>query len=319
MFNVKEEVLSAENRIRNYIRETPLDCSIVLSQLTGAQVYLKHENMQYTNSFKVRGALNKLLSLTAEQRANGIVTASSGNHGAAVAYGLHQFNIPGIIFVPENASSAKVKNIRNYGAQLEFYATDCMQTEIYAREYANTHHKTYISPYNDLQVLGGQGTIAIELMKQLEKVDVIFVPVGGGGLISGIAGYVKAVSPTTKIIGCLPETSPALSASIAAGKIIEIETLPTLSDATAGNMELGSITFEISQKYVDDYVLVSEEEIKNAIIFSLKSQHCLIEGAAAVALAALLKTSSQWAGKNAVVILSGSNISFDTLKKIICE
>jgi len=317
MLDIKSEVLSAENRIRPYIRKTPLDLSVPLSKITRSNVYLKCENLQYTGAFKVRGAFSKLLSLTPSQRQQGVVTASSGNHGAAVACGLSKLKIPGIIFVPENASSTKVENIRNYEVPLEFYATDCMKTEMHALEYAKQHHMVYVSPYNDLQVIGGQGTIALELLDQLNDIDVILVPIGGGGLVSGIAGYIKSVSPKTKIVGCLPQNSPVMAESVKAGKIIEMETLPTLSDATAGGIEPDAITFDICKACVDDYILVSEDEIKNAIVMLIKSHHFLVEGAAGVALASLLKNADKFHGKNVVVILSGSNISLDTLKAVL--
>lgn len=314
--NIRDEVIAAESRIRSYIRETPLDFSLPLSKITNTKAYLKCENLQYTGSFKVRGALNKLLSLSPSQHQQGVVTASSGNHGAAIAFGLNKLNIPGIIFVPENASTTKVENIRNYDAQLEFYATDCMQTEMHAIDYAKRHNMIYISPYNDLQVIGGQGTIGHEILKMVAA-DVVLVPIGGGGLISGIAGYLKAVSSKTSIIGCLPANSPVMAESIKAGKIINMEVLPTLSDATAGGVEPDAMTFDICKNYVDDTILVSEQEIKDAILTLIKTQHLLVEGAAGVALAALLKNAKQFHGKNVVVVLSGANISLDTLKTVL--
>ena len=317
MLDIQNEVHIAENRIRSYIRETALDFSLPLSKITNTNVYLKCENLQYTGAFKIRGAFNKLLSLSPSQRQKGVVTASSGNHGAAVAFGLNKLNIPGIVFVPENASSTKVDNICNYEVPLESYATDCMQTEIYALEYAKQHNMIYVSPYNDLQVIAGQGTIALEITRQMNEVDFLLVPIGGGGLISGIAGYIKSVSPKTKVIGCLPENSPVMAESIKAGKIIDMETLPTLSDATAGGIEPDAITFDFCKEFVDDYILVSEQEIKEAIITLIKTQHLLIEGAAGVALASLLKNSKQFQGKNVVVVLSGANISLDALKTVL--
>lgn len=317
MFNIKKEVLIAEKRIRQHIRETPLDYSIALSHQTNANVFLKCENLQYTGSFKARGALNKLLSLTSSQREQGIVTASSGNHGAAVAFGLNKLNMDGVVFVPENTSSTKVDNIRNYTKNLKFYGTD-VQTEIYALEYAKQHNMIYISPYNDSQVIGGQGTIGLELMNQLDSIDAVFVVIGGGGLISGIAGYVKSINPTIKVFGCLPENSPVMAESIKKGKIIEMKTLPTLSDATAGGIEPGAITLDLCRQFVDDYISVSEEEIRNAIISTMKTQHLLIEGASGVALAAFLKESKKFREKNVVIILSGANISLETLKSILC-
>ncbi|HHT0593510.1 TPA: threonine/serine dehydratase [Legionella anisa] len=316
MFDVKTEVLKAENRIRSHIRETPLDFSIPLSKLTHVSLYLKCENLQYTGSFKVRGALNALLSLKKDQK-KGIVAASTGNHGAAIAYGLHQLNLRGVIFVPENVSPVKKENISFYNAPLRLYGKDCVETELQAIDYAQQHDMVYVSPYNNTQVIAGQGTIGIELMHQLDSMDVIFIPVGGGGLISGIAGYIKAVSPKTKIIGCLPENSPVMSESIKAGIIISMETLPTLSDATAGGMEPDSITFDLCREYADDFVLVSEKEIRSALLTVLKTQHLLVEGAAGVALAAFLKCAPYYQGKNAVVVLSGANISLETLRNVI--
>lgn len=322
MLDFKKKVITAEARIRQYIRETPLDYSVALSHETKSNVFFKCEHLQLTGSFKVRGAINKLLSLTSSERKRGVVTASSGNHGAAVAFGLDKLTLKGMIFVPENASSAKVQNIRNYTNNLRFYGRDCIETELYALEYAKQHERVYISPYNDLQVISGQGTIGLELSRQLEEIDTVFVPIGGGGLIAGIACYLKSTHPNINIIGCLPENSPVMSASIKAGYVVEMETLPTLSDATAGGIEPNSITFDLCNQFVDDYVLVSEEEIKNAIIHLMQTQHFLVEGAAGVALGAFLKAaksseSQKFQGKNHVVVLSGANMSLETLKSIL--
>lgn len=317
MFDIKNEVLIAETRIRTHIKQTPLDYSVALSRKTKTNVFLKCETLQYTGAFKVRGAINKLLSLTPAQREQGVVTASSGNHGAAVAFGLDKLHMKGTIFVPENASSAKLDNIRNYTNDLKFYGTDTMHTEMHALEYAKKHNMIYVSPYNDLQVIGGQGTIGLELVNQLDAIDAVFVPIGGGGLISGIAAYVKSVAPKVKVIGCLPANSPVMAESIKAGRIIEMESLPTLSDGTAGGIEPDSITFDICRQFVDDYILVSEEEIKNAVITMIKAQHLLIEGASGVVLAALLKEAKKFQGKNVALVLSGANISLDILKTIL--
>ncbi|RUR18245.1 threonine/serine dehydratase [Legionella sp. km535] len=317
MLDFKKEIIAAEHRIRSSIRETPLEHSLSISKLTQTQCYLKCENLQYTGSFKVRGALNTLLSLSPEQKRQGVVTASSGNHGAAVAFGIKKLNIPGLIFVPEHVSPTKADNIRQYDAQLKLYGTDCVQAEFHAIEYATLHQKTYISPYNNAQVIAGQGTLGLELLRQLNQIDVILVPVGGGGLISGIAGFIKAVSPRTKVIGCLPEHSPVMAESIKAGTIIEMNSLPTLSDATAGGIETGAMTFNLCQRYVDDWILVSEQEISNAIITLLQTHHMLVEGASGVALAALIKNAEHFSSQNVVVVLSGANIGLDTLKTIL--
>lgn len=319
MIDILNEVKTAHNRIKPYIRNTPLEHSTPFSKITGAHVYLKCENLQHTGSFKTRGAFNKLLSLSHKEREQGIVTASSGNHGAAVAYGLQTLNIIGKIFVPENTSKAKVANINNYNSPLEFYGNDCVLTETYAREYALTNDQIYLSPYNDLHVIAGQGTVALETLSQLPKIDAILVPVGGGGLISGIAGVVKALSPHTQVIGCLPENSPIMAESIAVNKIVDRATLPTLSDATAGGIESGAITFELCKRWVDDTILVSEFAIKAAITSMIQHHRMIIEGAAGIAVAALLSNMDRFRNKNVVLILSGANISLETLKSVLSE
>lgn len=318
MLDIKAEVLAAQQRIRSYIRMTPLKYSSVFSQITGCNAFLKLENLQFTGSFKVRGAMNKLLTLTPSQQAKGVVTASSGNHGAATAFGLHKLNLSGIIFVPENASQTKVKKIEELGANIQFHGLDSGLTEGFARSYAERHDMTYISPYNDLQVIGGQGTIAIELMQQLPQadLDMVFVAVGGGGLISGIAGYLKSVKNKVKIIGCSPENSPVMAASVKAGNILDMVSLPTISDGTAGGVEAGALTFDICRTLVDDYVLVSEAEIHAAMRLFMESSHQIIEGAAGAAIAAFLKYKEHLQGKNVAVIICGANISSDVLKSI---
>jgi threonine dehydratase len=315
--NIHTEVLQAEKRIRPYIRETPLDYSPLLSQLGNCQVFLKLENLQHTGSFKVRGAMNKLLSLTAEQQEQGVIAASSGNHGVAVAFGLKTLDIPGIIFVPENASSAKVNLIQQWGAEMQFYGTDCSLTEMYARKYANEHGLVYISPYNDPAVIAGQGTIAVEMAQQLDQIDTVFASVGGGGLISGVAGYLKPIFANIEIVGCSPVNSAVMAESIKAGQILTMESLPTVSDGTAGGVEPESITFDLCRTLVDDFVLVTETEIQSAIQMMIETHHLLVEGAAGVAIAAFLQQKEQLQGKTVVIVICGANISVETLKQIL--
>ncbi len=316
--NVYEEVLQAEQRIRSYVRETPLEYSLALSQQYAAEVFLKLENLQHTGSFKVRGAMNKLLSLTPEEQARGVVTASTGNHGAATAFGLRALQLSGTIFVPETASPTKVAAIKRYGARIETYGADCLETELYAQQYAEKNGLTYISPYNDPQVIGGQGTIGVELERQAEKIDAVFIAVGGGGLISGIAGYLKQALPgDVKVIGCLPENSPEMALAAQAGHHVQIEPKPTFSDGTAGGFEPGAITFELCQQFVDEYVLVSEGEIAAALRLALEAQHQLIEGSAGVAIAGFQKLHQEYKGQNVVIVLCGANISLATLKQIL--
>ncbi|HZU69755.1 MAG TPA: threonine/serine dehydratase [Ktedonobacteraceae bacterium] len=315
--DIVQEVLRAEHRIRLSIRETPLEHSFSLSKQTGSQVYLKLENLQYTGSFKVRGAMNALLSLAPQQKEKGVVAASSGNHGIAVAFGLHTLKMHGTIFVPEDASPIKVRAIRSYGADIQVWGSDCVVTEAYARSYAAQHGMAYISPYNDEHVIGGQGTIGVELCRQAEHIDVVLVALGGGGMISGVAAYVKTVFPRAEIIGCSPEHSPVMAKSVQAGRILEMESLPTLSDGTAGGVEQDAITFPLCRRLVDDYILVTEAEIRQAMRLCIETHHMLIEGAAAVPLAALLKTPRRFQDKTVVVILCGANLSLETLKTIL--
>jgi threonine dehydratase len=311
------EVAAAEGRIRPYVRETPLERSPLLGQLGGGEVYLKLENHQHTGSFKVRGALNKLLSLAPDQRARGVVTASSGNHGAAVAYGLRLLDMRGLIFVPEHAAPSKVEMIRRLGAEVRFHGDDGVVTELYARQYAAEHGMIYISPYNDPQVVGGQGTIGVELERQLDRIDAVFVSVGGGGLISGVAAWLKAAAPGVTIVGCLPERSPVMAESVRAGRIVEMESLPTLSDGTAGGIEPGAITFDACRALVDEYVLVGEEAIGAAIRMCLEGHHMLIEGAAGVAVAAYLDRGAAWERKRVAIVICGANIGVETLKDVL--
>jgi threonine dehydratase len=315
--DVVEEVQRAEERIRPHIRETVLEHSPVLSELGGANVYCKLENLQHTGSFKARGAMNKLLSLTEEERARGVVTASTGNHGAAVGYSLSKLNASGIVFVPENADRAKVEAIKRLGAEVRYHGQDCAEAEVHARQYAAQKRMTYVSPYNDRQVIGGQGTIGVELAGQLECIDAVYVSLGGGGLISGIAGYLKSVQPGVQVIGCSPENSQVMIQSVKAGRILDLPSLPTLSDGTAGGIEAGSITFDLCRTLVDQYVTVSEEAIKESLLLFIGAHHMLIEGAAGVAIASYLETRERFAGKNVVIVICGANISLETLAEVL--
>ena len=315
--DVQKEVTAAEDRIRLHIRETILDYSPFYSELTGAKVFFKLENLQYTGSFKVRGAMNKVLSLTPAERERGLVTASTGNHGAATAFSLGKFKAAGIVFVPKGADSGKVQAIERLGAKVHRYGNDGAVTEAHARQYAEDHGMTYISPYNDPKVIGGQGTIAIELIRQLDRIDWIYIALGGGGLISGIAGFVKSIHPHVNIVGCSPANSRVMIESIKAGKILDLPSLPTLSDGTAGGVEPNSITFDLCRNLVDYFETVTEEEIQASLRQYLQLHRMMIEGSAAVAVAACLKQKNRLAGKNVVVVLCGANISLQTLKEIL--
>jgi threonine dehydratase len=318
MWDVQKHVIEAEKRIKGFIRETPLEHDLFLSQWGDCHVFLKLENLQVTGSFKVRGAFNRLLSLTGEEKKKGIVTASTGNHGLAVTYALRKLGIRGKIFVPETIARAKLETLRLYGADLFFHGNDNVITEVYARKKAEENGQLFISPYNDAKIIGGQGTAAIELMKQTDKIHAVFVPVGGGGLMAGIAGFLKTMDRDIEIIGCQPEQSAVMFESVKAGRIIEMESKPTRSDGTAGGIEEGSITFSLCRDCVDEYILVSEAEIEDAIKLVLQKSNIMIEGAAALSVASFVKVKNRYKGKNVVLILSGRRLSYEALKEIIC-
>lgn len=308
---------AAAARIGGLVRVTPLDYSYRFSAETGADVYMKLENIQYTGSFKLRGAANRLMTLASEQKRAGCVAASSGNHGAAIAYAMRKLGIAGVIFVPEQTSTAKVEAIRGYGGDVRLFGTDGLDTEMHARKYADEHGMFYLSPYNDPAVIAGQGTCGIEIQASLPQVDTLYVAVGGGGLVSGIASVLKSANPEIRIVGCQPEESAVMAHSIEAGRIVDEPSGPTLSDGTAGGIEQDAITFGLCRNLVDEFVLVSEAEIAAAMRQFIDYEHQLIEGAAGVALAAMLKQKDTLAGRKVAVLICGGNVSRETLKRIL--
>jgi threonine dehydratase len=318
---IPNRVQQAEVQIRPHILHTSLQYSPYFSQRTGASVYFKLENLQVTGSFKARGAMNKLLTLSKDELRRGVVAASTGNHGAAVAYGLSRLGAKGIVFMPESASEAKVEAIRSLGAEVRFHSNDGGKAEEFARQFSRENGLVFISPYNDPEVIAGQGTMGLELARQLERIDYLFVTVGGGGLISGAAGYLKHLQPQVKAIGCHPANDAAMYASVKAGKIVHFDAKPTISDGSAGNMEPGAITLELCRDLVDDWELVSEDEIFSAMRLFLVQEHQLLEGSAGVAIAAFLqqhaRTPEIFSGKNVVIVICGARISLKTLKAIL--
>lgn len=310
-------VIQAENRIRPFIRETPLCPSPLLSGEIGGDVVLKPENWQVTGSFKVRGAANRLLSISEADKSRGAVTASSGNNGAAFAHLTGCLGIPGIIFLPETVAKAKYEALRRTGADIRKFGDDCVKAETRAHEFAEETGRIFVSPYNDPLVVAGQGTIGLELARQAPHLDVVLVPVGGGGLISGIAGYLKALDDRIRIIGCQPVNSPVMAESVRAGRILEIESLATLSDGTAGGIEPGSITFNFCRDLVDEFILVSESEIARALRLMIDNHHMLVEGAAALPVAALLRSPESFSGLKVALVISGSRIGSQTLVEIL--
>lgn len=315
----QNKIDEAYGRIGSYIRETPLEYAPLLSQITGAEVWLKMENWQISGSFKIRGVFNKLLSIPEETRKTALfVTASTGNHASAFAYACKLLNLNGKIFLPHTVSSAKLKFIQSYGIPYELHGQDSLQTELYAGDYARKNGAILVHPYKDPEIIAGQGTIAVELLKTHPSLDAVFIPVGGGGLASGISTYLAAREPEIARIGCQPLNSPEMHASIRKGSIItESITKKTLSDGTAGGIEPDSVTFEICRDYLHEIVLLTEKELSHAIYWMLENRQNFIEGAAANSVAALFRQQELWKGKQVALILSGKRLSMDKLKKIV--
>jgi threonine dehydratase len=305
-----QSVLDAAERIRPFVRETPLEYSAALG------AWLKLEHVQATGSFKFRGASNKVALLTSEQAEAGVVTASNGNHGLGVAAAAEARGIAAEVFVSSHVSPAKAKRIEQHGARLHRAGNDPLAAELAARRAAAESGRVFISPYNDADVMAGQGSIAVEMLRQQPGLDAVFVAVGGGGLIGGIGAYLKHASPATEVVGCWAANSPVMYECMRAGRIVDVAEEPTLSESTAGGLEPESVTLEVCRRVVDRSVLVSEAEIAAAIRLLLESEHWLVEGAAGVALAAFLKERDRWKGKKAAVVLCGRNLSPEAYAKV---
>jgi threonine dehydratase len=307
----------AAARLDGNIERTDLARSERFSEALAANIFFKLENLQTTGSFKLRGATNRLMTLTEAERAKGCVAASSGNHGAAVACAMQKLGASGVIFVPEQTSKAKTDKIKAYGGDVRYFGTDGLDTEQHAREYAENTGMLYLSPYNDEQVIAGQGTCGVEILEQLPDVDAVFVAVGGGGLIGGAGSVLKAYNPNIRIYGCQPAASAVMAHSVEAGELLDFPSDPTLSDGTAGGIEAGAITFALNQAVVDEWVLVDEDQIADAMRFYMGTEGQTIEGAAGVAIAGMMAKGEEIKEQNVATIICGGNISEEALTRVI--
>lgn len=309
-----ERIQEARALLTKIVHKTPLVYSTTLSEWASYPVYLKCENFQKTGSFKVRGAYFKIFQLSEEEKKRGIIACSAGNHAQGVAYASSKLGIDSIIVMPEFASISKMEATKGYGSKVILYGKTFDEAQGKALEIARETGRIFISPYDDPEIIAGQGTIVLEILEQLPKVDVIVVPVGGGGLISGIASAVKSINHKIKVIGVQTKAVPSVYNAISKGKIEEI-TCETIADGIAVKNP-GKITLEIISKLVDDIVLLDEEEIAGAILFLIERCKMIVEGAGAVSVSSILYGRIPLKG-NVVAILSGGNIDVNLISTII--
>ncbi len=322
MKNLVNNIFAANQRINAVdggARETPLDESAIFSDQTGVSFLLKGEHLQRTGSFKMRGAMNKVLCLGEADRERGIITASSGNHGMATTQAARVGGVEATIYLPESVSPLKHANMTRLGATTVLVPGNGVEAEITGRAAAEREGKTFVSPYADLEIIAGQGTVGLELAEQCPDLAAVYVCVGGGGLISGIGSYLKARRPDVEIIGCWPENAPAMHLCLERGEIYNTPETETLSDGSAGGVEEGSITFPICQQVIDRHVLVTESEIASAMRAMAANENFIIEGAAGVAVAAAFKTAGDYQGQRIAVVICGRNIALDTFRSVLEE
>lgn len=313
------DILTAQRNLGALIRRTPLEYSPLLSRKTGCQLYVKLENWQKTGSFKVRGATNKVASLSEVERAKGLVTASSGNHGLGVFYAARAFGgLKATVFVPTNAPRSKVERLQTFEGQLFLKGKDYDEADLMAQEFARKRGAAYIHACWDPEGIAGQGTVGLEIMSDLPKVEALLVPVGGGGLISGVTIAAKTINPGVRVIGVQSEASPSGYLSLRDGRPYErYEAAPTIADGLAGGF--GKLPFELIKGRVEEIVIVTEEEIRAAVLALLESDQLVVEGSGAVGVAALLFEKVDLKGKKVVALLSGGNIDAGLLFQIMEE
>jgi threonine dehydratase len=313
------DVLRARRRIAPYVRRTPLVRSAWLSDLSGASVSLKLESLQVSNSFKSRGAFNAVIArLESPGRPPArLVTASAGNHGRALAATARTFHLPLLVFTPADAPKTKLAAIRREGADLRADGRDYDEAERMAKAYAKQTGAEFISPYNDADVIAGAATVAVEMFEDDPGLDTLVVPIGGGGLISGIATVAKAIDPRCEVIGVEVEASCAFQQSVRAGKLVEIVPGATLADGLGGNPDPDTITFAFIQRLVNRIVTVSEHDLSAAIVGLVEAEHLIAEGAGAAATAALVGRRIEVRDRHVAVIVSGGNIDRARLASLL--
>jgi threonine dehydratase len=309
-------VEAARRRLRDAIVQTPCAYSQTLSELTGARCFVKLENLQMTGSFKERGAANLLLQLTPDERRRGVIAASAGNHGLAVAFHAARLGIPATIVMPEYAPLIKVTNARRYGAEVVLHGSNFEEAYERARAVEAERGLVFVHPFDDPRVVAGQATLGLEVLEQLPEVEALIVPVGGGGLIGGVALAVKSARPDVQVIGVQSAALPAMSRSLDAGERVRVDAAPTIADGIAVR-QVGALTYELAHAWVDRVVTVDEEELSNAVLLLLEIEKTVVEGAGAAPLAALLNRPLGLERRSVALVLSGGNIDVTMLSRII--
>ncbi|MEI4802792.1 bifunctional threonine ammonia-lyase/L-serine ammonia-lyase TdcB [Bacillus sp. NPDC077411] len=314
-----DDIKNAKQILDRNARKTPLVKSFYLTSKTGGEIYLKLENMQLTGSFKFRGAFNKISTLTDEEKARGVIACSAGNHAQGVALSSHLLGIKSKIVMPTSAPKAKVEATRGYGSEVILYGDTFDDAKAKCEEIIKETGETYLHPYDDVQVMAGQGTIGLDILDDMWDVDTVIVPIGGGGIIAGIAVALKTFNPSINIIGVQADNVHGMKASYDKGEIVEHYEAPTIADGCAVKIP-GNLTFEIVEELVDDIVTVSEDELEVAMKDLLQRGKAVVEGAGALATAALLagKVDSYIKGKKVVAIISGGNVDLTRISSV-CE
>ena len=313
-----EGIQNAQHTLQDIVWETPFELSHTLSDTTGGSVYLKAENLQRTGSFKIRGAYYKIQALTPEEKAGGIVTASAGNHAQGVGLAATNLSIPCRIFVPETVPSNKLEAIRRYPVEIVQTGRLFDAAQQAARKDASNSGRVFVSPFDDPMIMAGHGTIALEMLSAVPDLKAVLIPVGGGGLIAGMATAFKALDPTIAIIGCQSSASCAMARSLEEDRpYVNYPSLPTIAEGLEGG--ISQATFQLGRRLIDHMVVVEEDEIRSAIRFLLQHHHLVVEGSGAVGVAALLY--GRWATPpgNIGVVLTGGNMDYQLLKQIVNE
>lgn len=316
MFDVKK-IYEARERIKDVVVDTPLSYAPHLSKQSGCEVYLKKENLQVTGAFKIRGAYNKIATLNGAQRACGVIAASAGNHAQGVALSASMFKIKAVIVMPEATPLTKVNGVKNYGAEVILHGANYDEAYAYALEHAKKNSLIFVHPFEDEEVIAGQGTVALDILDKCQDLDAVVIPAGGGGLISGMACVIKSINPKIEVIAVSAKGAPALKNSYDLKSPIDSLSVRTIADGIAVR-DTSAITLGYMLESVDKYISVDDEEIASAILFLLEKQKLVVEGAGAVGVAALLHEKlSHLKGKKVAIVLSGGNMDVTLLSVII--